>query len=109
MESIYDFGGQMEIDSIPIEHPLIETQKYTCFACPEQYEGILKDGRWFYFRYRFGRARLDVGNTGSGGVDREASAWMQIGDELQGVFDSHKQRDQVFTQLMQQIEGAHGD
>lgn len=32
----------------------------TCEACPTQWEGALKDGRTFYFRYRHGYASLTV-------------------------------------------------
>lgn len=109
----YDMGNDK-----PLAHPLIREQKRTCLACPEQYEGTLQDGRFFYFRYRFGTARLSVGLTQDNAIWAGSPyrrhhpqpayskyAVLEIGDDLQGIFDNNEQRDQVFAKLMQQIMG----
>lgn len=82
-----------------IDHPLIAEQTQTCWACPEQYEGRLLNGLYFYFRYRNGYAGLACGwvyNNVIGGTD----VGMNHGDSLQGVFDSPEDRAAVFTQLL---------
>lgn len=35
----------------------------TCGACPEQYEGLLEDGRALYIRFRHSRGAVSVGST----------------------------------------------
>jgi hypothetical protein len=84
-----------------ITHPLVASQKRTSGACPEQYEGQLTDGRWFYFRYRFGWATLGLGPNIDTAVDNahrsEGVGW---GDKLQGEFDSTEDCTNVFSQLL---------
>ena len=46
-----------------LRHERIATTQCTGFACPEQHEGTLIDGRVFYYRLRFSRATLGVGAT----------------------------------------------
>lgn len=85
-----------------INHPLVATTTQTCFACPEQYEGRLVDSRWFYFRYRHGWASLAVGHDYDAVMGGEDCS-VNVGDSLQGEFDSPEQRDQVFAQLLAEV------
>lgn len=82
-----------------IGHPLVASSTRTCYACPEQYEGKLTDGRWFYFRYRNSWAGLAVGENYDDVMGRE-DAGMASGDGLQGIFGDHQIRDQVFAELV---------
>jgi hypothetical protein len=88
-----------------VRNPQINTSTQTCFACPEQYEGQLVDGRRFYFRYRNGWASLAVGGDD---VSGRQDVGMAVGDGLQGIFDSPEQRDQVFAELLERAN-ATGD
>lgn len=59
----------------------------------------MHDGRWFYYRYRGGHASLALG------ADRDAvlgrhDVIVQVGDGLQGCFDSEQQRERVFVALL---------
>lgn len=42
---------------------VIKSLKQTCFAAPEQYEGVLDDGRIIYIRERHRRFRVGLGAT----------------------------------------------
>ena len=58
-------------------------------ACPTEYEGHLEDGRMFYFRYRWGRAKLTISKTPTLDVmqvltDGETLYAELIGDEFDG-------------------------
>jgi len=35
----------------------------TCSACPTQYEGILDNGKMFYFRFRWGELSISESST----------------------------------------------
>jgi hypothetical protein len=83
-----------------ISHPAIASSAQTCWACPEQYEGQLIDGQFFYFRYRFGCATLGVGPTLDEAVEDPREARLRVGDNLRGTFDSTEERDLVFAQLL---------
>lgn len=65
----------------------IAEHQMTCYACPTQAEGILEDGRQFYFRYRWGVASLSTshrtGHTAPDGIDG-GYAEEAIGDPLDG-------------------------
>ena len=86
----------------PFDDPRVATSTQTCFGCPDAYEGQLKDGRFFYFRYRYGMVGLSVGEDESCADDR---ARMELGDSLAGVFTSSQQRDAAFTMLLDEIDG----
>ena len=44
--------------------PLVVTEFYrTCYGCPSQWEGYLKDGRGIYVRYRYGHGIVEIGET----------------------------------------------
>ena len=89
----------------PLTHPLIETSANTCSSNPEQYEGRLTDGRWFYFRYRFGRADLGFGPDIDTAVDDSLNHRLPIGGRYQGEFDDVDQRDAVFARLAADMGG----
>jgi hypothetical protein len=78
-----------------LEVPELETAELTCVAMPVQIEGKLRDGRWFYFRYRFGRAGIGIGRTeheavvdwcGDVGYGTNLGGDLDEGEELQRVF-----------------------
>ncbi len=50
-------------NSWEIDNDNILSMKCTCFACPLQFEGVLKDGSCFYFRDRHGEMRFAIANT----------------------------------------------
>lgn len=73
----------------------------TSVACPEQYEGRLQDGRYFYFRFRHGKASLGLSDVSvSGAADDPYTVRKMVGDSLQGVFQTSQQRDEVFSKLL---------
>lgn len=85
--------------------PLVSEAEMTCAVCPVQYEGKLLDGRWFYFRYRFGWASLAVGPDYDTVMGRQ-DVGMAVGDSLQGFFDADEQRDAVFQELLAMVGGC---
>lgn len=80
--------------------PTFLIMERTCEACPEQYEGVLSDGTWFYFRYRFGRASLGIGGSIEEAISDFNTVTLLWGDSLQGMFDSIQDRDNVLLQLL---------
>lgn len=80
-------------------HPDVAEYRQTCAACPEQYEGRLTDGRWFYFRVRWGKARLAIGDTLDEVLGRE-HVITTFGDPMQGQFEEEGQREAVFAELL---------
>lgn len=75
---------------------------WTCLGCPMQAEGQLDDGRWFYFRYRWGHATFGVGATpGEAVADQRGGDGIAYGDELQGVLDS-AEADELLRRAMEQ-------
>jgi len=95
-----------------LRHSAIKDCEQTCLASPEQYEGLLRDGRTFYFRYRSGRAQLGVGANLYEAVGATfcptppSGAETYVGDRLQGVFNSAAQRDRVFADLFAALEAV---
>lgn len=41
---------------------LVAEAEQTCYSCPTQWEGRLKDGRFFYFRFRHGYVSVSLGD-----------------------------------------------
>lgn len=82
-----------------VQHPLVASSVQTCYGCPDQYEGKLIDGRWFYFRYRHGWASLAVSDDYNEVVGR-SDVGVAVGDGLQGVFEDAEQRDRIFAELL---------
>jgi hypothetical protein len=83
-----------------LSHPVVATSAYTCWGCPEQYEGQLVDGRFFYFRFRWGVATLGLGITPDAAVEDDREARFAVGDNLRGVFDDDLERDLIFARLL---------
>lgn len=71
---------------------LVVTYRCTCAACPTQYEGTLRDGRRFYFRYRGGRAALGVGATVDEAAGDPREVGVDHGDSLDGNLDEDEFR-----------------
>lgn len=96
-----------------IGHPAILTERQTCGACPEQWEGTLRDGSGalvhFYFRMRHGRAQLGVGDTFDAAVADcfarevivESTAPGRAG---RGLFNDQAERLATFTELLARLE-----
>lgn len=85
---------------------LVATDKQTCGACPTQWEGRLKDGRDFYFRYRWGVAYLGVSGTGSPVFAERTpdgvSAAQVVGDGYDGSMDTATYR-ATFMRLYEEL------
>ena len=75
----------------------------TCEGCPTQYEGTLKDGRSFYFRYRFNFAYLGIGPSARDAVkDQVYAPGIPYGDyDLQGIITEDE-----FKTLFMQLWGS---
>lgn len=86
-----------------LSHPAVAIATLTCCACPVQYSGRFVDGRFFYFRYRFGRASLAAGRNRDG-VEGRQDVVVAHGDAMQGCFDSEHERDLVFAKLYELLE-----
>lgn len=87
--------------TVSFDDPRVVSVVQTCFGCPDAYEGRLRDDRLFYFRYRHGHVSLSVGAD----LDQpDARVGQFLGEDLQGVFDSREQRDEVFTWLLDEVE-----
>lgn len=96
---------------MPLEryNQIVENDTQTCFACPTQYEGTLRDGRYFYFRYRYGWANLGVASESVDAAVEAAfrgsngwSAGKGIGDTLDGVLGWEEYR-KVFVELFDEL------
>ena len=82
---------------------LVEYDEMTCFACPTQYEGKLKDGRYFYFRYRHGYASLRLGTCAVAAVSGvSGETGMRIGDGLDGLLNNNEYRE-TFMRLYRKL------
>ncbi len=90
-----------------MDNPAVLGWECTCESCPEQYEGLLVDGRWFYFRYRFGRAELGLGDTLDAAVwDSIGRRSVRVGDKYDGRFIDEAQRNRIFDALL--LEATRG-
>lgn len=71
--------------------PKVVALKKTCIACPSQWEGILKDGRVVYARYRHGELSAGVGDDVDeairNGMSDQALFADYVGDGLDGFMD----------------------
>lgn len=103
----------MDDDAADLTHPAIKSARMTCWACPEQWDGELHDGRFFYFRYRWGRATLAIGPdlrsvqgvTGLGQVTGVDASMLEHGDRLRGCFATDDERSEVFARLFDHEHG----
>lgn len=71
----------------------IKTSTMTCSACPVQIEGQLEDGRRFYFRYRYARAKLTAWKDRQGGRHAPGAVAAVVRDfpdrdEMHGYLDA---------------------
>lgn len=97
-----------------LDHPAIRTARMTCSACPEQWEGELHDGRFFYFRYRFGRATLALGAnrqdvsgvTQLGQCEGVDVSMLEHGGRYDGSLGSDQVRAEVFARLFDHEHGG---
>lgn len=64
---------------------VVASYTMTCFACPTQYEGRLRDGRWFYFRLRHGAARLGIGPDEGEAHEDSYGRSADVSDRFDGV------------------------
>lgn len=88
--------------------PRIAQQVQTCYACPEQYEGLLTTGEHFYFRFRHGCASLYIawGEVPYGPSTADGYESMSVGDSLAGIFDSDEQRNSTFKALLDSLDAT---
>lgn len=92
----------------------IDTQREIGFACPEQWDGQLTTGEFFYFRYRYGVAALYLCWTEMPRGPEKADAYesMSVGDGYAGIFESSEQRNWAFATLLDRLDatcGFHND
>lgn len=91
---------------------LVAEDRMTCAACPMQWEGKLKDGRDFYFRYRWGTAYLGVSGTGSPVLAEHTedgvSASCAVGGPWDGVLDFNEYHE-TFVRLYQELGREAGE
>lgn len=77
-------------------------------ACPTQYEGSMRDGRRWYFRYRHGVAQLGIGATDDEAVEDSWGNGIRLGDDLDGCLDEDEFQD-AFVSLARQHPLIEGD
>ncbi|MBW8687903.1 hypothetical protein [Chitinophaga rhizophila] len=53
----------------------------TCSASPTQYEGILEDGRMFYFRFRWGKLSISESSNPTEEIDDAIVGTVILEDE----------------------------
>jgi hypothetical protein len=80
---------------------VIEKRELTSIAAPMQYEGQLRDGRRYYFRYRWGIASLGIGASRAEAIADPNTVSVQIGDELDGYLNAD-QFEEVASRLLAQ-------
>lgn len=86
--------------------PRIDNYRQTGFSCPESYEGELLTGEFFYFRYRNGCASLYLSwyIIPHGPLSADVYTSMDVGDDLQGIFESDEQRNGTFKKLLDELD-----
>jgi hypothetical protein len=77
---------------------LVESWERTCQACPAQFEGRLRSGLAFYFRFRWGTAYLSVGTTPEDAVRDTLPAATSYGGDLDGELTDDQFKD-LFVRL----------
>lgn len=70
----------------------------TCEACPAQWEGITRDGRHVYVRYRYGWLQVGFGESLDDAIDDETIG-IKVGDDMDGVLP-YEQLKQVTADLV---------
>jgi hypothetical protein len=82
---------------------LVAAYRCTCGTCPTQYDGTLRDGRTFYFRYRGGYASLGIGATLTDAVIDRYEVEIRHGDDLDGFMDQDE-----FKSMFVRLAEIHG-
>ena len=81
---------------------LVDTDEKTSEGCPTQWEGLLNDGRVFYFRYRHGRAYLGVAHDKDAAVFAGESGGVESVTHIERMADGYMDDDEyreVFVKL----------
>lgn len=78
-----------------LEQPAIASANLNTDVAPVQVSGRLRDGRWFYFRYRFGHAGLGIGHTWWAAV-ADQRAEVPYGGEYDGFLERSEELRLVF-------------
>lgn len=88
--------------------PRIDDCKQTSYACPEQYEGKITTGEFFFFHYRNGYASLGLSWIGVpySSTEADAGTGINVGDSLQGIFDDDAQRNGTFKLLLDELDAC---
>ena len=86
---------------------IVATHMQTSEASPFQFEGTLKDGRFFYFKYRFGYATLKISTTVHGLV-------MEDGVSLEPRFEldawmTRPEYEMIFVDMYHLHNSKYGD
>ncbi|MFC4911589.1 hypothetical protein [Actinomadura gamaensis] len=86
---------------------LVATYRKTCNAFPAQYEGELRDGRIWYFRYRHGEAELGIGPDLDAAIDDSMNPdhSVRYGLESGGEIDSEAEFRALFVRLVERRPG----
>lgn len=83
------------------DHPEVATVRQTCYACPDQWEGTLVPGGYFYLRLRHGEATLGVGDTPIAAIGDARTTVVEYEPYPDcGVFQSDEDRYRVFHELL---------
>ncbi len=89
-------GGSRDINNELVADALQTSARFPC-----QYEGHLKDGRWFYYRYRHGTVWLGLGQTLDEAVDDSELTYKVMPGEETTEFRDDNERDVTFNELLQ--------
>lgn len=82
---------------------LVAEDQPMCEATPVEWSGRLRNGRAFYFRYRWGSAQLGLGDSLDEAIDNSrpgAGVVEQVGGEFHGYLDDVEYR-ALFVRLIQ--------
>ena len=71
----------------------------TCMACPTQYEGKLSDGTMFYFRFRWGWARINLSPQQTNDIFDAIGGTVIYEEQLSDGFDGLMSEKEVFNTL----------
>jgi hypothetical protein len=83
---------------------VIAQEEQTCLACPDQWEGKLIDGRYFYLRLRHGKAHLAVGDSPEAVAGRQDVTVRYEPYPDCGAFENDLDRQRVFLELLTMID-----
>ena len=72
----------------------IESIFQTCFACPSQWEILLKNGKYVYVRYRWGNLGYGIGENIEDAI-RNYRYGVNIGNEMDGVLSQEKMLEEL--------------